>query len=85
MSEQFIIPVKVKTETVIIKDNNITPSQQKCNRAPSDRQPQEAEEDEASVEDITLNQEDCTVYSAEWSKGIQQESANYNTKTERNS
>jgi hypothetical protein len=83
MSEQFIIPVKVKIETIIIKGSTTTPSQQGRNRALSDHQSKEAEEDEASVEGITLNQEDCTVYSTERTKGIKQEPAKLRYKNRR--
>jgi hypothetical protein len=56
MSEQFTTPVKAKIKTITIKGNIATPSQQGCNRTPSDHQPQEEEEDEASEGDTTPNQ-----------------------------
>jgi hypothetical protein len=71
MSEQFTTPVKEKTKAIIIKGNNAAPSQQGRNRTPSDRQPQEVEEDEASEGDTTPNQEDCSAYSAERTRDIQ--------------
>jgi hypothetical protein len=73
MSGQFTIRVEVRIETIIIKGTNTISSQQRCNRAPSNHRPQEAEEDVASEEDTTLNQEDCPAYSAERTGGIQQE------------
>jgi hypothetical protein len=75
MLGQFTIPVKVtiKTITITIKGTNIVPSQQGCNKAPSDRRPQEVEEDIALEGDTTLNQEDCFAYSTERTRGIQQE------------
>jgi hypothetical protein len=71
MSEQSTILVKTKTKTIIIKGSITAPSQQGRNRAPSDRQPQEAAEDEALAEDTTLNQEDFSAYSMERTRGIQ--------------
>jgi hypothetical protein len=42
MSEQYTIPVKVKTEAITTKGTSTVPSQLGRNKAPSDRQPQEA-------------------------------------------
>jgi hypothetical protein len=64
-----------KDKTIIIKGNSTTPIQQGCNRTPSDREPQEVEEDEASEGDTTLNQEDYSSYFAERTRDIQQEPA----------
>jgi hypothetical protein len=60
MLEQFTTSVKAKTKAITTKGNNVAPSQQGRNRTPSNRQPQEAEEDEASEGDTTPNQEDCS-------------------------
>jgi hypothetical protein len=79
------VPVKVRIGTIIIKGTSTVPSQQGPNRAPSDRQPQEAEEDVASEGDTTLNQKDCSVYSAKRTWGIQQEHVKLRYKTEGNS
>jgi hypothetical protein len=75
MSEQFTTLVKAKTKAITIKGNSAAPSQQGCNRTPLVRQPQGAEEDEASEGDTTPNQEDYSAYSTERTKGIQQEHA----------
>jgi hypothetical protein len=75
MSEQFTTPVKAKIKTITIKGNIATPSQQGRNRTPSDHQPQEEEEDKASDGDTTPNQEDCSAYSMERTREIQQELA----------
>jgi hypothetical protein len=73
MSEQYTIPVKVRTGATITKGTNTVLSQQGHNRAPLDHRPQEAEGDEASEEDSTLNQEDYFVYSVERIRSTQQE------------
>jgi hypothetical protein len=51
--------------------------------APSDRQPQEEEEDKASEGDTTLNQEDCSACSAERTRDKQQELAKLQYKNRR--
>jgi hypothetical protein len=71
MSEQYTIPVKVGTGAIITKGTNTVLSQQGHNRAPLDHQPQEAEGDEASEEDSTLNQKDYFAYSMERIRGTQ--------------
>jgi hypothetical protein len=71
MSEQYTIPAKAKTEAITPKDINTTPSQSGRSRAPSDHQPQEAEGDEASEEDLTHNREGCSVCSVEKIRGTQ--------------
>jgi hypothetical protein len=68
-------PSQSEEKTIIIKGSTTVRSQQGHRRAPSDRQPQEAGDDKASAEDITLNQEHCIVYFAERTKGIKQEPA----------
>jgi hypothetical protein len=73
MSEQFTTLVKAKRKAITIKGNSAAPSQQGRNRTPSDRQPQEVEEDEATEGDTTPNQEDRSAYFAERSRDIQQE------------
>jgi hypothetical protein len=72
MSKQYTTQVKVKTKIVITKGNKVTPNQQGCIRVPLDHQPQEAEEDEASKEDTTPIQGDCTACSVERIRDIQQ-------------
>jgi hypothetical protein len=76
MLEQYTILAKVRTGTTITKGTSTVLSQQGHNRAPSDHQPQEAEGDEASKEDSTLNQEDYFAYSVEMIRDTQQEHAN---------
>jgi hypothetical protein len=71
MSEQYTIPVKVRTWATITKGTSIVLSQQGHNRAPLDHQPQEVEGNEASEEDSTLNQEDYFAYSVERIRGTQ--------------
>ena len=71
MSEQYTIPAKVKTKAITTKDTNTVPSQLGRSKAPSDHQPQEAEGDEASEEDLTHNQEGCSACSMESIRGTQ--------------
>jgi hypothetical protein len=73
MSERYTIPTEVKIEAITTKGTNIVPIQLGRNKAPSDRQPQEAEEDKASEEDSTHNQEGCFAYSMEKIRGTQLE------------
>jgi hypothetical protein len=75
MLEQYIIPVKVRTGTTITKGTNTVLSQRGHNGAPLDHQPQDAEGDEASDEDSTLNQEDYFAYSVDRIRDTQQEHA----------
>jgi hypothetical protein len=75
MSRKYTIQVKVRIGTIIIKDTSTVPSQQGLNKALSDRQHQEAEEDVASEGDSTLNQEDYFAYSVERIRSTQQEHA----------
>jgi hypothetical protein len=75
MLGQYTIPVKVRTGTIITKGTSIVPGQQGSNKAHSDRQHQETEEDVASEGDSTLNQEDYFAYSVERISGTQQEPA----------
>jgi hypothetical protein len=75
MLEHKIIPVKVRTGTIIIKGTSTVPSQQGHNKAPSDHEPQVAEGDVALEEDSTLIQEGYFAYSMEKIWGIQQEPA----------
>jgi hypothetical protein len=65
----------VKTEAITTKGTNTVPSQLGRNKAPSDRQPQEVEGDEASEEDSTHNQEGCFACSVERIRGTQLEPA----------
>jgi hypothetical protein len=51
---------------------NKAPNHQGRNKVPTGHQLQEAEEEEASVEDSTPNQEGCFVYSVEKIRDIQQ-------------
>jgi hypothetical protein len=71
MSGRYTIPSKVKTEAITTKGSNTLPSQLGCDKAPSDHQPQEAEGDEASEEDLTHNQEGCSACSMESIRGTQ--------------
>jgi hypothetical protein len=57
MLEQSTTQAKVKTRTTIIKGSRVTLNQQGRTRVPLDHQHQEAEEDEASEEDTTPNQD----------------------------
>jgi hypothetical protein len=75
MSEQYTILVNVRSGATITKGTNTVLSQHGHNRAALDHQPREAEGDEASEEDSTLNQEDYFAYSVERIKGTQQEPA----------
>jgi hypothetical protein len=65
------------------KGTSTVPSQQGPNKAPSDRLPQEAEDDIALEGDSTLNQEDYFAYSAERIRGTQQEPAKLQYKNRR--
>jgi hypothetical protein len=71
MSEQYIIPVKVRTGAITTKGTSTILNQQGRSRAPSDHQPQEAEGDEASEEDSTLKLEGYFAYSVERIRGTQ--------------
>jgi hypothetical protein len=64
MSGRSTIPTQVMTEEVNPKDNNIAPSHQGHNKAPSGHQPQEAEGVEASKEDTEISPEGRIAYSA---------------------
>jgi hypothetical protein len=75
MLEQYTIPVKVRTGATTTKGTSTVPNQQGRNRAPLNKQPQEAEGDVASEEGSTLNQEDYFAYSVERISGTQQETA----------
>jgi hypothetical protein len=75
MLEQYIILAKVKTEAIITKGTSTVPSQMGRIKALLDCQPQEAEEDEASEEDSTHNQEGCSSCSMERIRGTQLEHA----------
>ena len=57
---------------IILKGISTALSHQEHNKAHSDQQLQEAEEEEASVEGSALNQEGCFAYSVEKTKDIQQ-------------
>jgi hypothetical protein len=63
MSKQSIIPAQATTEETTLKTISKAPSLQGCNKAPSDHQLQEAEEEEASEEDSIPNPEGCSIYS----------------------
>jgi hypothetical protein len=65
MSGRYTIPARMKTEAITTKGTNIVPSQLGHNKAPSDHQPQEAEGDEASEEDLAHNKEGCSPYSVD--------------------
>jgi hypothetical protein len=71
MSGRSIILAQVKTGEVILKGINTTLNHQEHSKAPSGHQPQEAEEEEASEEDTTHNQEGCFACSMEKIRGIQ--------------
>jgi hypothetical protein len=60
------------TWEIILKGISIALSHQGHNKAHSDHQLQEAEEEEASVEDSAPNQEGCFVYFMEKTRDIQQ-------------
>jgi hypothetical protein len=83
MSEQYTIPAKVKTEAVTTKGTSIVPSQLGRSKANSDRQPKEAEEDEALEEDSIHNQEGCLDCSMERIKDTQLEPARLQYKSKR--
>jgi hypothetical protein len=62
----------VKTRRTIIKGSRVTLNQQGRTRVLSDHQPQAVEEDEASGEDTTPNQEDYSACSMERIRDTQQ-------------
>jgi hypothetical protein len=71
MSGRSIILAQAKTGEIILKGINTTPNHQKPSKSPSGHQPQEAEEDETSEEDLARNQEGCFACFVEKIKGIQ--------------
>jgi hypothetical protein len=73
MSERYTIPAKVETEAITTKGTSTVPSQLGHSKVLLDRLPQEAEEDEALVEDSTHNQEGCSACSVERIRGTQLE------------
>jgi hypothetical protein len=75
MSGQSIMPIQVMTEEVNHKGNNIAPSHQGHNKAPSGHQPQEVEGVEASQEDTEITPEDYIAYSTVKTKATPQEHA----------
>jgi hypothetical protein len=72
MSGKFITLAQVMIGEIILKVISTSLSHEGHNKAPLDHQLQEAEEEEASVEGSTPNQEGCFVYSMEKIKDIQQ-------------
>jgi hypothetical protein len=74
-SGRSIIPTQVMIEEVNLKGSNTTPSLHSHNKAPSGRQPQEAEAVEASEEDTEIILEDCFACSAAKIKATPQEHA----------
>jgi hypothetical protein len=74
-SGRSIIPTQVMIEEVNLKGNNIAPSHQGHNKAPSGHQPQEAEGAEASEEDTEISLEDYFSYSTVKTKATPQEHA----------
>jgi hypothetical protein len=57
---------------IILKRISTNPNHQVHNKAPSGHHLQEAEEEEASVEDLAPNQEGCFAYSMGKIRGTQQ-------------
>jgi hypothetical protein len=72
MSEQPIIPAQATIEETTLKAISKPPSLQGCNKAPSDHQLQEPEEEEASKEGSIPNLEGCSVFSMGKIRDIQQ-------------
>jgi molybdopterin synthase catalytic subunit len=72
MSEQSTILAQVMTEEITLKATSKAPSLQGRNKAPSDHQLQEAEEEEASEEGSIPNPEGCSVYFVGKIRDIQQ-------------
>jgi hypothetical protein len=83
MLEQYTILVKVNTEAITTKGTSIVPSQLGRNKAPLDRQPQEAEGYEASEEDSTHNQEGYFACSMERIRDTQLEPAKLQYRSKR--
>jgi hypothetical protein len=75
MSGQSIMPAKVTTGETKPKGSSIAPNHQGHNKLPSGHQLQEAEEAEASEEDMEISPENYFVCSAAKTKGIPQERA----------
>jgi hypothetical protein len=71
MSGRSITPVEAMIVEIILKSINTTLNHQGHNKAPLGHQIQEAEEVEASVEDLAPKQEGCFAYSVEKIRGIQ--------------
>jgi hypothetical protein len=63
MSGRFITPAQATTGEIILKGISTTPNHQEHNKAPSGHQLQEAEEGEASEEDMVISPGDCSAYS----------------------
>jgi hypothetical protein len=72
MLGQSIILEPVTIEEIKLKGTSIAPNLQQHNKAPSGHQLLEAEEVEASVEDLAPNQEGCFASSVEKIRDIQQ-------------
>jgi hypothetical protein len=68
---------------IILKGISTSLSHQEHNKAPSGYQLQETEEEEASVEGSAPNQEDCSVYSMEKTKDIEQGRAKSRSRNKR--
>jgi hypothetical protein len=75
MSGQSITRAQVMIGEANPKDNSTAPNHQGHNRVPSGHQLQEAEEAEASVEDMETSPGDCFVCSAAKTKATPQERA----------
>jgi hypothetical protein len=71
MLGRYTIPAKVKKEAITTKGINTVHSHLGHNKAPSDHQPQEVEEDEALEEDSAHNQEGCSACLVEKIRGTQ--------------
>jgi hypothetical protein len=83
MSGRSITLAQATTGEIILKVISIALSHQGHNKAPSGHQLQEAEEEEASVEDSAPNQEGCFVYSVEKTRDIQQGRAKSRSRNKR--
>jgi hypothetical protein len=83
MSGQSIIPTQATIGEITLKATSKAPNHQGRNKVPTGHQLQEVEEEEASVEDSTLNQEGCFVYSVE--KIRDRDMPSHDPKAERNS
>jgi hypothetical protein len=72
MSEQSTIPTQMMTGQITPRAASKAHNLRECSKLPIGPQPQEAEEGEASKEGLTLSLGDCSAYSMEKIRDIQQ-------------